>query len=524
MTLEATTPPMTPAVDPTAEVPTTGTTTVTVPALAPVTTTRMTATQATTTGATTDGANWRWRPAFGLRLRLLGWALVLLAVASLSSVLVIRQVLLNQVENRATVDLRQEASEFRRLAAGNNPDTGKPFGTDIAAVAKTYLERNEPQTGEAVLLFVNGVFHGATPDAPADLSQNTELVSHWTSLTESTYGHVEETPAGAARWLAVPVTIDNAVHGHVVITAFGAERRAEVERAVRLMAIACLLVIMVVAAGGYLAMGRALRPLRTVTTTARDIQETDLSRRIAVSGSDEVAALGHTFNGMLARLERAFDTQRSFVSDAGHELRTPITIVRGHLELMGDDPQDRRETVALVTDELDRMNRMVNDLLVLARAEQPDFIDPAVVDAATVIRETFAKASALGDRDWQLGVVEPVTVLADRQRLTQALTQLAQNAVQFTGDGDRIELSVRRSGGHALLAVADTGIGIEPADRRRIFERFARTDAGRSRAEGAGLGLAIVAAIAQAHRGSVAVDSVPGVGSTFTLVLPELTK
>ena len=117
----------------------------------------------TTAGATTDAANWRWRPAFGLRLRLLGWALVLLAVASLSSVLVIRQVLLNQVENRATVDLRQEASEFRRLAAGNNPDTGRPFGTDIAAVAKTYLERNEPQTGEAVLLFVNGVFHGVHP-------------------------------------------------------------------------------------------------------------------------------------------------------------------------------------------------------------------------------------------------------------------------------------------------------------------------------------------------------------------------
>ena len=136
----------------------------------------------------------------------------------------------------------------------------------------------------------------------------------------------------------------------------------------------------------------------------------------------------------------------------------------------------------------------------------------------------FAKASALGDRDWRLGVVESVTVLADRQRLTQALTQLAQNAVQFTGDGDRIELSVRRSGGQALLAVADTGIGIEPADRRRIFERFARTDAGRRRADGAGLGLAIVAAIAQAHRGSVAVDSVPGVGSTFTLVLPEQPK
>jgi signal transduction histidine kinase len=476
----------------------------------------------TTIQETTTEPPHRPRFAVGLRLRLLGWALVLLAVASISSVLVIRQVLLNQVENRITADLEQEANEFRRLAAGNNPDTGQRFGTDVAAVAKTYLDRNEPQTGEAVLLFVDGRFYGATADPPADLSTDTALVRRWTSLTESAYDLLPQTPAGEARWLAVPIEVDEAVRGHFVVVNFGAEREAEVARAVQMMAIACLLVIVVVAAGGYLAMGRALRPLRTVTATARDIQETDLSRRIAVTGSDEVAALGHTFNGMLGRLQRAFEAQRSFLSDAGHELRTPITIVRGHLELMGDDPQERRETVALVTDELDRMNRMVNDLLVLARAEQPDFLTPAVVDIATVIREVFTKASALGDRDWQLGVVEPVTVLADRQRLTQALTQLAQNAVQFTNAGDRIELSARRSGGQALLAVTDSGIGIEPADRRRIFERFARTDAGRRQADGAGLGLAIVAAIAQAHRGTVVVDSVPGVGSTFTLVLPEL--
>jgi signal transduction histidine kinase len=461
---------------------------------------------------------------FGLRPRLLGWALVLLALASLSSVLVIRQVLLNQLENRITTDLRQEATEFRLLASGNNPGTGEPFGSDLAAIAETYLLRNEPQTGEAVLLFIDGRFYGATPEPPADLTTDAGLVRHWTGLTTSTYGRVDDTPAGSARWLAVPVSLDGAVRGHVVIAEFGAERRAEVDRAVWLMAVSCLLVIVVVAAGGYLGMGRALRPLRRVTEAARDIEEADLSRRIPVTGSDEVAALGHTFNGMLARLERGFAAQQAFLSDAGHELRTPITIIRGHLELMGDDPVEQRETVALVTDELDRMNRMVDDLLMLARAEQPDFLTLAPVDADAVLREVFAKATALGDRDWRLGAVEPVPVLADRQRLTQALMQLAQNAVQFTNEGDRIEFSAHRSGDRVLLAVADAGIGIEPADRQRIFERFARTDAGRRRAEGAGLGLAIVAAIASAHRGSVAVDSVPGAGSTFTIVLPELNR
>jgi DNA-binding response OmpR family regulator/HAMP domain-containing protein len=134
-----------------------------------------------------------------------------------------------------------------------------------------------------------------------------------------------------------------------------------------------LLVASVVAA---IAAGRILAPVRLVTETARTISETDLSRRIPAPGTDdEIATLAATFNGMLERLEHAFATQRNFVDDAGHELRTPITIIRGHPELLGDDPQDRRETVALVTDELDRMNRMVDDLLVLARLQRPDFLD-----------------------------------------------------------------------------------------------------------------------------------------------------
>ncbi|MGW1883923.1 sensor histidine kinase [Streptomyces sp. NPDC001970] len=455
----------------------------------------------------------------GLRLRLLGWALALLAVASLSSVVVIRQVLLNQLENRITADMRQEVTEFRRLVGGQDPATGGPFGTDLRAIADTYLLRNEPQTGEAVLVFVDGRFYRATEDLPYDLAADTALTARWTSLSDSAYGQVADTPAGSGRWLAVPVVIDGTVRGHVVVAEFGAERRAEIDRAVQLMILGCLLVIVVVAAGGYLAMGRALRPLRTVTDTARAIEENDLSRRIAVTGTDEVADLGRTFNAMVGRLQRAFAAQRAFVSDAGHELRTPITIVRGHLELMGDDPAERAETIALVTDELDRMNRMVDDLLMLAKAEQPDFLHPALIDAAEVMHEVYVKAVALGDRDWCLGVVDRAAILADRQRLTQALMQLAQNAVQFTSSGDRIELSARAEGERVLLAVEDTGVGIEPEDRERIFDRFARAEAGRARAEGAGLGLAIVVAIAEAHRGTVTVDSVPGAGSCFTLVL-----
>lgn len=462
------------------------------------------------------------RPRLSLRVRLLGWALLLLMVASLASIVTIRQVLLNQLENRVSDSLEQEVTEFRLLADGNDPATGQPFGTDVARIAEVYLARNEPQAGEQVLILVDGALYAESVDTAnelsEDLSENAALIRQWGAVTTSQWGEVD-TSAGPLRWLAVPVVVDGQTRGQIVVTQLMSSLRSEIDQGVRVMAMACLLVILVVGAGGYLAMGRALRPLRTVTETAQAIEETDLSRRIEVSGSDEVAQLARTFNAMVGRLEQAFATQQAFLSDVGHELRTPITIVRGHLELLGDDPSERRETVALVIDELDRMNRMVNDLLVLARAGRPDFLRSEEVDVATMMADVYAKATALGERDWQLGEVEPVTVWADRQRLTQALMQLVQNAAQFTAEGDMIALSAQAADGQLQLRVRDTGVGIEPADRDRIFERFTRVQAGRH-PDGAGLGLAIVAAIAAAHRGRVTVDSEPGEGSTFTLHLP----
>ncbi len=221
---------------------------------------------------------------------------------------------------------------------------------------------------------------------------------------------------------------------------------------------------------------------------------------------------------MLDRLESAFAGQRRFLDDAGHELRTPITIVRGHLELMGDDPQERRETLALVTDELERMSRLVDDVLTLAKAEQPDFLDLETVDVETLSREVFAKAAALAERDWQLGAVGRGMIVADRQRLTQALVQLAQNAVQHTAEGDSIALSSSVTEGRARFSVRDWGPGVSAAERERIFERFGRGTA--ARREGAGLGLAIVRAIAEAHGGGVELESRPGEGARFTLELP----
>jgi signal transduction histidine kinase len=223
---------------------------------------------------------------------------------------------------------------------------------------------------------------------------------------------------------------------------------------------------------------------------------------------------------MLDRLERAFAGQRQFLDDAGHELRTPITIVRGHLELMdAGDPVDVAESRALVLDELDRMGRLVDDMVLLARSEQPDFLHLAEVEVGVLVDEVLDKARALAPRTWVIDARAEVPVRADPQRLTQAMVQLVSNAVRHTGDGDTIGLGSRAEGSCVRIWVRDTGAGVPQQDRERIFARFQRgtTSAG----EGSGLGLSIVRAIAEAHGGTATVEAADAGGARFVLSLPR---
>ena len=313
-----------------------------------------------------------------------------------------------------------------------------------------------------------------------------------------------------------------------VVAASLSGERDDVSEAVQLATLVLISVLLIASALAWVVAGRILAPLRTLDETARSISETDLTRRIPVSGNDEIAELARTFNAMVDRLDRAFASQRAFVSDASHELRTPITIVRGHLELLGDDPEERRETIALVTDELDRMSRFVNDLLLLAKAERQDFLRIEEVELGALTDELLEKATGLGPRKWALEGRAEARIQADRQRLTQAIMGLAQNAVQHTVDGDAVWIGTGVDAGEVSLWVRDSGPGIPREDQVRVFERFARAAASRRRSEGAGLGLAIVRAIAEAHGGRAELASMPGAGSTFTVVVPmdgpEMTR
>jgi signal transduction histidine kinase len=179
-----------------------------------------------------------------------------------------------------------------------------------------------------------------------------------------------------------------------------------------------------------------------------------------------------------------------------------------------------RATVALVDDELGRMNRMVSDLLLLARSEQPAFLQVEPVDVAALTADVVDKVQRLGDREWVLETAARMDARLDPQRITQAVVALADNACRHTGPGDRIGLGSQLTGGRLRFWVSDTGPGVAPADRGRIFERFARGTTAARRSDGAGLGLSIVRAIAVAHGGQVVLDTVPGRGATFTVEIP----
>lgn len=453
------------------------------------------------------------------RFRILAGYIGLLAVATLVSIVVAREALERRLDQRIDQELVQESRELRQLASGNDPETGRPFRADVERIFEVFLERNVPSPNEVLLTFVNGEpFLRSRRFLPYRIDRDPELVARWASLTESDRGGID-TPAGRIEYLAVPLLRGDETSG-VFVAAIFRDREAEpVDDALRVVVGVGIAMLLIGSVLAWLLADRVLRPVTAVTETARSISGGDLSRRIPVSGHDEIAVLGETFNDMLARLETAFETQRRFVHDAGHELRTPLTIVRGHLELLEDDPDERRATLELVLDEVDRMARMVNDMLTLAKWERPDFLAPGVVDVGTLTDDVLAKAEALGERRWVLDARAEGSLVADRQRVTQALMQLAQNAVEHTSPGDEIGLGSVVDGGVVRLWVRDTGRGIPREHLEHLFARFYRARETR-RSEGAGLGLSIVQAIALAHGGRAEVASEVGQGATFTIALP----
>ncbi|HSJ18773.1 MAG TPA: ATP-binding protein [Solirubrobacterales bacterium] len=458
-----------------------------------------------------------------VRVRILASYVILLAAASLVSVFVARQVLLVRLDDRIQDDLAQEVREFRTLALdGTDPATGRPFGDDVGRIFSVFLSRNVPGEGEELITVPRRGQARYQRSEPAEYVIEEPYVSRWRRLESEERGEID-TPAGPAEYVAVPVRVNGRSLGAFVVAIFTQQERDEVAEVVRIVAAVSGGVLLLASVIAFLAAGRVLAPLRGLRDAARSITATDLTQRIDVQGNDEIAELSRTFNEMLDRLDDAFTSQREFIRDAGHELRTPITVIRGHLELLAagqEDPAERAETIAVVTDELDRMSRFVADLMLLARAERPDFLEYEIVDMGELSRELLTKAQSLAPRKWTLEEAGRGRIAADRQRLTQAVMNLADNAARHTDEDDAIAIGTSVNAHEARLWVRDSGPGIEPDEREAIFERLARGRRARGSYEGAGLGLAIVRAIAEAHGGRIELRSDPGEGAEFEVVVP----
>jgi signal transduction histidine kinase len=266
-----------------------------------------------------------------------------------------------------------------------------------------------------------------------------------------------------------------------------------------------------------------------MAAVAARVDAGDLHPRITDLGGPggEVRVLADAFNHMLDRLTAAFAGQREFIADASHELRTPLTIIRGQLEVLAAQqdppPEEVRRVERLVQAEIARVSRLVDDLLLLAKSEQGKFLRITPIDLGAYVRELWDGVSLLAERRFELGSVPPGTLRADPDRLAQALRNLVANAIEHTATGSGlVRMGVEQLGGARVrFLVEDDGPGIPPDQRERIFDRFHRTDSGRGRAAGgAGLGLAIVRAIAHAHGGTVMAWSSPEGGARIVLELP----
>ena len=266
------------------------------------------------------------------------------------------------------------------------------------------------------------------------------------------------------------------------------------------------------------------RPLRRMAAVASAVDSGDLSHRIDYEGDDEVGVLAEAFNHMLNRLEVGFRLQRDFVSDASHELRSPLTVLRGRIEQLADHAGDRQAVEAEANElmrEVRRMERLSDDMLTLAKAERGGLVQRRLVPVDDFVEDLRRDLPLLGYRHYRVESNLHGDLEADPDRLAQVLRNLVTNAVSHTPADGHIDIAIASENGSAVFAVSDDGSGIEPDQLGRIFDRFHRTDEGRSRAEGgSGLGLAIARAIVEAHGGSITAESLPGEGATFRFSIP----
>ncbi len=483
-----------------------------------------------------------------LRWRLAAWVTAVVLICTALSFAVVYHgtgtQLRHQIDREIGGDLEELALTVR--GAARTSDEGAR-SRRVAAVTRRYVQ-NQPFSASSALQFaiVAGPRRGETTTATnrpelfgarrpdngeslADQQRENHLSQRLLTVPDG-YSTLTLSDVGDLRLLKRRLTLPGGTH----VTIGVGERLASVGVAQRGVAEAFILAGLLTLAGAlgasYLIGTLFSRPLRRMAAVAAKVDAGDLHPRIHDVGGrgEEVLVLAEAFNHMLDRLTEAFASQRAFVADASHELRTPLTVIRGQLEVLASqaDPgaEEVRRVERLVQAEIARISRLVDDLLVLAKAEQSEFLRVEPIELRAFVEELWDGVSLLAPRHFELGAVPEGALTADPDRLAQALRNLLSNAIEHT-DAERglVRLDVeRRGGGRVLFAVSDDGPGIPPDQRERVFDRFHRTDAARDRASGGtGLGLAIVHAIVEAHGGWVKAGAGSQGGARIELELPR---
>ena len=446
----------------------------------------------------------------------------------------------SQLEAQIDRSIRASAIQMRNEMLEHSAPSARAALANARAFAGS-----QPYRDSAVLLFalMPGVgiasnhpeFFGEAPrDAREGSSKQAGENAIDRRLTRPRPGYVTTTAADAGRLRLYEVAFS--VDGHRTYAGAG-EPLATVTHAQQIVLhsfeLAGVIGLVTAILAAYLMGARGTAPIRRSAEVAARIDAGELSPRIHLptGTSHELETLADALNHMLDRLSTAFAAQREFVADASHELRTPLTVLRGQIDVLtGGDRDDGSLSAAelervqhLMEAEIARLTRLVDDLLLLAQSDRTDFLHPTDVALDELVTELWDGLSLIADRNFEIGLLEQVTVRADPDRLAQALRNLARNAITHTQPPDglvRVDV-VRRRANTVRITVSDNGPGIPPELRLRVFERFYRTDKARSRAAGgAGLGLAIVQAITEAHRGSVHVTDAAAGGAAFAIDLP----
>jgi two-component system OmpR family sensor kinase len=458
-----------------------------------------------------------------LRSRLVAILAILISLGLLVSGILTYGTLKNYLFDRVDEQLRsvqpQAVHALIDTAQGGGPSpNGDPGNLPIAV----YAEARDISGKETHTSFG---FEGGqtiyTPQIPRSLGPSqTHAPFTVSSREDSSYQY---------RVLATPV------RGGILIVAIPlAEAQDTLDRLLRIEAIVALALLAAISLLAWALIRREFSPLERMTKTATEIAGGNLSRRVdEPNAKSEVGRLGRALNTMLERIEQAFEGRRAseermrqFLADASHELRTPLTSIRGYAELFrrgaADRPGDLELSMRRIEDEAARMGVLVDELLLLAHVDQTRPMERAEVDLSGLLRDAVDDARAREpNRSLEASIAEGVTVMGDSDRLLEAVNNLIENAFVHTPDASQVRVEMASDGSNAVLTVADSGPGLSPEALAHVFDRFWRGDPSRTRGSGgAGLGLAIVSAVASIHGGSVSAENGESGGACFTLRVP----